>query len=74
MDGCYTGFVARRVTARKTTLGEADDRFDVEFWASVSPDERFAETWRLSEEVWRLKGLDPGEPGLSRSIARVVRG
>jgi hypothetical protein len=46
---------------------------DAQFWARVTPDERFAEAWRLSEEIWRLKGWDPGEPGLSRSIARLIR-
>ncbi|MEK7443549.1 MAG: hypothetical protein AABZ70_01670 [candidate division NC10 bacterium] len=61
---CYTLVMARRITVRKTTYREMDDRFDVEFWASISPDERFAEAWRLSEEIWRLKGWDPGEPGL----------
>ena len=64
----------RKIVARKTTLAELDDRFDVEFWASVAPDERFAETWRLSEEIWRLAGKDPGEPGLPRRVAVVVRG
>jgi len=63
----------RRVTARKTTLAALDDSFDREFWAGVSPDERFAETWRLSEEVWRIRGWDSGEPGLSRSVARTHR-
>ena len=58
---------------RKTTLTALDDVFDREFWARISPDERFAETWRLSEELWRLRGWDPGEPGLSRSVTRVVR-
>jgi hypothetical protein len=65
--------MARRITARKTTHREMDDRFDVEFWAGVSRDERFAEAWRLSEEIWRLKGWDPGEPGLPRSVARLLR-
>jgi hypothetical protein len=58
---------------RKTTLDRLDDAFEREVWARSTPDERFAETWRLSEEIWRLKGWDPGEPGLSRHIARVVR-
>jgi hypothetical protein len=62
------------ITTRKTTLERLDDEFDVEFWASIPPDVRFAETWRISEEVWRLSGRDPGEPGLPRSIARIVRG
>jgi hypothetical protein len=62
-----------KASTRKTTLHDLDDEFDRRFWAGISPDERFAETWRLSEELWRLKGWDPGEPGLSRSVARLVR-
>ena len=62
----------REITARKTTLKRSDE-VDPEFWARVTPDERFAEAWRLSEEIWRLKGWDPGEPGLSRSTARLIR-
>jgi hypothetical protein len=58
---------------RKTTLQALDDDFAREQWSSVSPAERFAETWRLTEELWRFKGWDPGEPGLSRSVTRVVR-
>jgi hypothetical protein len=62
----------REITVRKTTRGRSDE-VDREFWARVTPDERFAEAWRLSEEIWRLKGWDPGEPGLSRSTARLIR-
>jgi hypothetical protein len=65
--------MGRRVVARKTTYRELDDRFDLEFWDRLSRDERFAEAWRLSAEIWSLKGLDPGEPGLSRSVARLLR-
>jgi hypothetical protein len=65
--------MARKMTARKTTLRELDDRFDVEFWSSISPEDRLIEAWRLSEEIWRLKGWDPGESGLSRAVTRVVR-
>ena len=63
----------REITARKTTRRRPDDQIDLEFWARITPDERFAEAWRLSEEIWRLKGWDPGEPGLSRSVARLIR-
>jgi hypothetical protein len=63
----------RAMTVRKTTLELLDDSFDVEFWDSISHDERFAEAWRLSEELWQLSGKDPLEPGLCRSTARVVR-
>jgi hypothetical protein len=63
----------RDITVRKRALGSSDAAADRDFWAGVAPNERFAEAWRLSEEIWRLKGWDPGEPGLSRSTARVIR-
>lgn len=63
----------REITARKITRHGPDDQIDPEFWARVTPDERFAEAWRLSGEIWRLKGRDPGELGLSRSIAHLIR-
>ncbi|HZR81841.1 MAG TPA: hypothetical protein VFD92_12145 [Candidatus Binatia bacterium] len=62
-----------RAITRRTTLDQLDDAFDRKVIAQTTPDERFAETWRLTEEVWRLKGWDPGERGLSRSVARVLR-
>ncbi len=57
---------------RKLRLGPESDRADREFWASLSPAERVLETWRLSLELWELKGWDTGEPGL-RSPVRKLR-
>jgi hypothetical protein len=59
---------------RKARLTTLDDQFDREFWAGVDPSARFAEAWRLSEEIWQFAGRVTGEPGLSRSVGRVVRG
>jgi hypothetical protein len=55
-------------------LSELDDRFDRDFWATLTPSQRFAEAWRLSEEVWRFSGRETGERGLSRSVVRTLRG
>ena len=69
-----SGSVERHVTARKTTLKDvADDRFDRDFWAGIPPEEKFVEAWNMTLEIWLLKGWDPGEPGLSRSVARIIR-
>jgi hypothetical protein len=65
---------ARHITVRKARLGEEDEKLDREFWAQLSREERVLEAWRLSLELWELKGWDAGEPGLYRSRARVVRG
>jgi hypothetical protein len=63
-----------RVTVRRALLGEEDARIDREFWDQIPPDERVLETWRLSLELWEMKGWKVGEPGLCRSVARVIRG
>ena len=63
----------QHITVRKARLGSENDRLDREFWASIAPEERVEEAWRLTLELWELKGWDPGEPGLCRSVARVVR-
>lgn len=60
-------------SVRKLRLGEESERADREFWAAMTPDERMNETWLLSVELWQMKGWDPDEPGLCRSVARVVR-
>jgi hypothetical protein len=63
----------RPITLRKLRQGEEAERADREFWAQLTPAERVEETWRLTLELWELKGWDPGEPGLCRSVARVLR-
>jgi hypothetical protein len=64
--------VRRKVTVRIVRRGKDDD-FDPAFWRDVPSDERFAEAWRLSEEIWQLKGWDPDQPGFSRSVTRLIR-
>ena len=64
---------AREITVRKARMGEEDARLDREFWSRMTPGERVLETWRLSLELWQWKGCDTDEPGLCRTVARVVR-
>jgi hypothetical protein len=64
----------RAVSLRKARLGAEDDRMDREFWALLPPERRAEEAWRLTLELYELKQWDSGEPGLYRSVARVVRG
>jgi hypothetical protein len=63
---------APHITLRKARLGPEDDRLDREFWAGMTSGERVDETWRLTLELWELKGWNPGEPGLCRSVGRIV--
>jgi hypothetical protein len=63
-----------RITGtRKLRMGPESDRADREFWEAMTPEQRVLETWRLSLELWELKGWSTGEPGLYRSVARTVR-
>jgi hypothetical protein len=67
-----TDRAARLVTRRFESSAEAD-RHDLEFWLQIPEHERVLEVWRLSEELWRLRGELRDEPGLCRSVARVIR-
>lgn len=64
---------SKRITLRRVRMGEEEERLDREFWDQLSPAERLEQTWELSLELWRFKGWDPGEPGLYRTVARVIR-
>ena len=63
----------RRVTIRRFASAAEADRHDVEFWRQLSDADRVLQVWRLSQELWRLRGELPDEPGLCRSVARVHR-
>jgi hypothetical protein len=63
---------ARLVTRRFESSAEAD-RHDLEFWMQIPEHERVLQVWRLSQELWRLRGELRDEPGLCRSVARVIR-
>jgi hypothetical protein len=61
------------MTVRRFTSHADADRSDREYWLQMSPAERVLQTWRLSEEFWRMRGEFPDEPGLCRSVASVRR-
>lgn len=63
----------KRIRVRKFQTAQEEQAADHEWWQRLSPEERLIETWRLSEELWRMKGEFNDEPGLCRSVARVSR-
>jgi hypothetical protein len=69
------GALARRarITVRRYASAAEADRHDLEFWMQMSDAERVLHVWRLSQELWRLRGTLPDEPGLCRSVAIVRR-
>ena len=63
----------RRITVRRFASNRDADAHDLEFWRQMSAAERVLHAWRLSQELWRLRGEYRDEPGLCRSVARVHR-
>ena len=61
------------MTVRRYSSAADADRHDLEFWMQIPEAERVLRVWQLSQEIWRLRGDLPDEPGLCRSVARVHR-
>ncbi len=59
---------------RKGKLSDGDDRsFDIEFWQSLTDDQRMTAMWELVETAHLMKGGDPNELRLQRSVASLKR-
>jgi hypothetical protein len=63
---------ARASVRRYESAAEAD-RDDLAFWMKMSDSDRILQVWRLSQQMWRLRGDMTDEPGLCRSVARLRR-
>jgi hypothetical protein len=61
------------ITIRRFESATDADRHDIDYWMRMSDAERVLHAWRLSREMWLLRGDSPDEPGLCRSVARVQR-
>jgi hypothetical protein len=61
------------ITVRRFESAAEADRHDLEFWRQMSDAERVLHAWRLSRELWQLRGESVDEPGLCRSVARIQR-
>ena len=60
--------------ARLGKLAETNDRsFDIEFWQSQTDKDRFDAAWELVELAHTVKGGDPNELRLQRSVAGLKR-
>lgn len=59
---------------RLSKRSEAGDRsFDIAFWQKLSDKQRMAAMWELVETAHKLKGGDPNELRLQRSVANIKR-
>jgi hypothetical protein len=59
------------MTVRRFSSSAEADRHDAEFWRLIPEAERVLQAWRLSQEIWQLRGDSPDEsPTLSICCAR----
>jgi hypothetical protein len=64
---------AARISIRRYASAAEADRDDLRYWLEIPEAERVLHAWRLSVEQWRLRGELPNEPGLCRTVARILR-
>jgi hypothetical protein len=65
---------ARVFVSRLTTLeGQGDRSFDLAFWQTTSGEERLRAAWELVELAHKIKGGDPDELRLQRSVEKLER-
>lgn len=57
----------------KGKLEELDRSFDLEFWQSQPPKQRFNAAWALIVHAWKVKGREIGELRLDRTVERFGR-
>ena len=62
-----------RMTVRRYASAADADAHDLAFWMQLPEAERVLQAWRLSQELWRLRGEPTHEPGFSRSVASIRR-
>lgn len=64
----------RTITTRISKLGERPDReFDIQFWQGLSSEARANAVWEMVVDYWEMKGKDPHELRLQRSVESVQR-
>ncbi|MBK8465458.1 MAG: hypothetical protein IPL32_06470 [Chloracidobacterium sp.] len=64
----------RTITTRLSKFGERPDReFDIQFWQGLSSEERANAVWEMVVDYWEMKGKEPHELRLQRSVESVQR-
>ena len=63
----------RHIIVRRFASNAEADAAERTRWPPVPEAERVLEAWRLSEEQWALQGPRADEPGLRRSVTRLIR-
>ena len=62
-----------KITERTGKISELDRSFDIEFWQSQSPVDRFNSAWELITHYAKIKGLDVHQLRLQRTVETFQR-
>lgn len=55
-------------------MSDGDDHsFDIEFWQSLTHEQRMTAAWELVEDYWTAKGKTQDELRLQRSVTSLKR-
>lgn len=63
----------RRARERLVRFGEEERPFDLRFWQGQDPNARFEAAWEMVVEARRMRGQEPSEPRLQRSVEHLQR-
>lgn len=64
----------RTIVTRLTTVAEQGDRsFDLEFWQEQTSEQRANAVWEMVVWDWEMKGKNPDELRLQRSVEHIQR-
>ena len=58
---------------RTGRIEDLDRSFDLAFWQSLEPCDRFAAAWEMVVHAWRVKGVDVRQLRLQRSVETFQR-
>lgn len=68
------GAAGNRIVIVKRFASAAEaDAHDLEYWHVMPASERLLRVWRLTLDLWRLRGEYTDEPGLCRTVTGVRR-
>ncbi|MDX2175071.1 MAG: hypothetical protein SF028_01230 [Candidatus Sumerlaeia bacterium] len=63
----------RVVQCRVVKRGEAEKEFDRRFWREAGVEGRWEAAWQMLDEVYLMRGQEPVEHRLQRSVVRVFK-
>ena len=61
----------KKIWVNKTSSFKEASSFNRRFWQSQSPQARFVATWKMIDEVYKIKGINGYKSRLQRSVQSI---